>query len=181
MIPPAGPHVLVLNGGSSSGKSTLARALQVSLDGVWLRLGVDTLVDAAPPRLLGAGGLELGSDGSVSPGAAFDAAERQWRTGIAAMAAAGAHVLVEDNFVSGPVSQQRWQAALRGLPVGWVGVRCSAAVAATREQARGDRTPGMASRQAELVHGGVRYDVELDSTSTTPAELASVVKEHFWP
>ena len=46
------PRVLVLNGGSSSGKSTLARALQTALPGVWLRLGVDTLVEACPADLL---------------------------------------------------------------------------------------------------------------------------------
>ena len=175
------PQVLVLNGGSSSGKSSLARALQEELAGVWLRLGVDTLLDAAPPRLLGADGLELGPDGSVSPGAAFDEAERQWRAGIAAMATAGAHVLAEDNFLGGPVSQQRWRQALRGLAVGWVGVRCAAEVATAREVARGDRTPGMAALQAVAVHVGISYDLELDTSRATPEELARGVRAHWWP
>lgn len=181
MIGVENPRVLVLNGGSSSGKSSLARALQEVLDDVWLRLGVDTLVDAAPPRLLEPGGLEFGADGRVSVGAAFTAVERQWMAGIAAMATAGAHVLVEDNFVSGPVSQQGWLAALHGTTVGWVGVRCAADVAATREAARGDRTAGMAAQQAELVHIGISYDVEVDTGSAGPAVLAHLVREHFWP
>ena len=94
------PQVLVLNGGSSSGKTTLARSLQEVLDGYRLRLGVDTLVDAAPSKLFGVGGLDLAEDGSVGVGADFVEVERQWRSGVAAMAAVGAHILVEDNFVA---------------------------------------------------------------------------------
>jgi chloramphenicol 3-O phosphotransferase len=37
-------------------------------------------------------------------------------------------------------------------------------VAAGREVARGDRVPGMAASQAGLVHQGVRYDLEVDTT-----------------
>lgn len=175
------PRVLVLNGGSSSGKSTLARSLQVVLDGYWLRLGVDTLVDAAPPRLLGAGGLDLTEDGGVEVGADFAAVEERWRAGVAAMAAAGARILVEDNFVSGPISQRRWRVALVGLPVGWIGVRCPAEVAAAREAARGDRTAGMAAQQAGSVHGGIDYDLEVDTALGDPDSLARDVRAHFFP
>ncbi len=174
------PRVLLLNGGSSSGKSTLARSLQDVLDGYWLRLGVDTLIDAAPPRLFGAGGLDLAEDGSVGVGPAFVELEHQWRSGVAAMAAAGAHLLVEDNVVSGPVAQQRWQEALLGLAVGWVGVRCAPDIVAAREAARGDRITGMAANQAESVHAGITYDLVVDTGVHEPADLALVVRAHFW-
>ncbi len=62
------PRVLVLNGGSSAGKSSVARELQTLLEGGWLRLGVDTLIDAAPPSLLDQGGLVLSGDGAVAFG-----------------------------------------------------------------------------------------------------------------
>lgn len=42
-------QVIVLNGGSSSGKSSIARCLQELLPDPWLTLGADTLVDALPP------------------------------------------------------------------------------------------------------------------------------------
>ncbi|MFE9694858.1 chloramphenicol phosphotransferase CPT family protein [Micromonospora sp. NPDC005806] len=171
--------MLVLNGGSSSGKSTLARSLQDVLDGYWLRLGVDTLIDAAPRKLLGAGGLDLAEDGSVGVGADFVEVERQWMAGVAAMAAAGAHILVEDNFVSGPVAQQRWQEALRGITVGWVGVRCAPDIVTVREAGRGDRIAGMAASQAELVHRGIIYDLVVDTGRTDPDELARVVRAYF--
>jgi len=43
-------QVIVLNGGSSSGKSTIARALQDVLPGVWLTFGTDVLAEALPGR-----------------------------------------------------------------------------------------------------------------------------------
>lgn len=175
------PTVLVLNGGSSSGKSTLARCLQEMLDGYWFRLGVDTLIDAAPPRLLAArDGLTLADDGTVGVGPDFAEADRQWTAGIAAMAMAGAHIIIEDNFLGGPASQQRWRVALRGLSVGWVGVRCAAEVAMARENTRGDRVEGMAGDQAEAVHRGIDYDLEVDTTASDPSELAKVVQKHFF-
>jgi chloramphenicol 3-O phosphotransferase len=54
-------------------------------------------------------------------------------------------------------------------------VRCDAAVAAARELARGDRIPGLAVRQAEAVHRGVRYDVEVDTTHAEPVTCAEAV------
>ena len=173
------PRVLLLNGGSSSGKSTLARSLQDVLDGYWLRFGVDALIEAAPAKLLGVGGLHLDDDGSVSVGADFVEVERHWRFGIAAMAAAGAHILVEDNFVSGPVAQARWQEALRGIEVGWVGVRCAPHIASAREVGRGDRTAGMAARQADSVHTGITYDLVVDTGISGPDDVAHAVRAHF--
>jgi chloramphenicol 3-O phosphotransferase len=175
-----GPQVLLLNGGSSSGKSTLARRLQEVLPGCWLRLGVDTLIDALPQKLFGPDGLELADDGSVGLGPDFAEAERRWRAGVAAMAKAGAHLLVEDNFVSGPIAQRRWREALRGLAVGWLGVRCAAHVAAAREQERGDRIAGMAARQAGSVHRGIDYDLVVDTGTATPDELAQTVRAYFF-
>ena len=43
-------QVIVLNGGSSSGKSSIARALQEILPTAWLTFGVDVLVEALPGR-----------------------------------------------------------------------------------------------------------------------------------
>ncbi len=171
------PRVIVLNGGSSSGKSSLARALQEALPQPWLRLGVDDLIEALPARLTGPGGLELGDDGSVEAGPTFTAVEEHWMAGIAAIAAHGGRVIVEDNFVSGPAAQRRWAAALGGIETRWVGVRCAAEVAAAREESRGDRVPGMAARQAEKVHQGIHYDAVVDSGSASAAELAEQLRE----
>ena len=169
-------QVIVLNGGSSSGKSTILQHLQVVLPDPWVAAAIDTFVDSLPPSVRDAeDGIEFGDDGGVSIGSAFRDLEAAWMTGMAAMAHAGARVIVDDVFLGGPQSQERWRAALDGLDVLWVGVRCDPAVAAAREAARGDRAGGMAALQAEVVHRGVRYDVEVDTTAAEPLECARAI------
>lgn len=173
------PDVIVLNGGSSSGKSTIARCLQEALPEPWLGVSVDTFVDALPPRLReGGDGLLIGPDGEVSVGPAFAELDAAWLEGIAAMARAGAHVVVDDVFLGGPHSRSRWSRALAGLDVLWVGVRCAPEAATAREAARGDRVPGMAAKQAAVVHEGVDYDLEVDTTSASAADCARVIAAH---
>ena len=43
------------------------------------------------------------------------------------------------------------------------------------EAAREDRIAGMAASQATIVHEGVAYDLEVDTTSTAPIECARVI------
>ncbi|MFE2228771.1 chloramphenicol phosphotransferase CPT [Streptomyces kronopolitis] len=172
-------HVIVLNGGSSAGTSTLARALQETLPRPWLTFGVDTFVAALPPALTDSpDGLVLAPDGTVSVGPAFRALETAWLHGIAEMARAGAGIILDEVLLSGAAGQARWSRALDGLAVLWVGVHCDPATAAARELARGDRVVGMATTQAALVHQGVDYDLEVDTTSTSPAACAELVASH---
>jgi chloramphenicol 3-O phosphotransferase len=164
-------RVIVLNGGSSSGKSGIVRCLQSVLPEPWLALGVDTFVDALPP----AAGIDVSADGEVSVGPEFRRLQAAWTAGVAAMVRAGAHVIIDDVFLGGAHSQGEWRAALAGLEVLWVGVRCDSAVAAGREIARGDRGRGMAASQADLVHRGVVYDLEVDTTHTEALECARTI------
>jgi chloramphenicol 3-O phosphotransferase len=169
-------QVIVLNGGSSSGKSGIARCLQAVLPEPWLALGVDTLLEAMPLALrTSAAGIEIAADGAVSAGPGFRVLEAAWIEGIAAMARAGARIIVDEVFLGGAESQRRWRQALGPLPVLWVGVRCDSAVAAARETARGDRVAGMAAAQAEAVHRGVHYDLQVDTTRTEALDCARAI------
>ncbi|MCX5431395.1 chloramphenicol phosphotransferase CPT [Streptomyces sp. NBC_00257] len=173
-------QMIVLNGGSSSGKSGIARCLQTVLPDPWLTFGVDTLIEAMPASMSGSdAGIEFAPDGEVVVGAEFRTLETAWIEGVAAMARAGAGIVVDEVFLGGAESQQRWQKALDGIGVLWVGVRCESAVAAAREIARGDRVPGMAAAQAELVHRGVTYDLEVDTTRSEPIECARIIAAHI--
>lgn len=167
--------MIVLNGGSSSGKSGIVRCLQAVLPDPWLAYGVDTLVEAMPASGTPGAGIEFGTSGEVIVGPQFRAMEAAWMAGIAAMVRAGALIIVDDVFLGGARSQRRWTAALAGLAVLWVGVRCESSVAAGREIARGDRNTGMAASQAEIVHQGVVYDVEVDTTHTEALECARII------
>ncbi|MFE2581702.1 chloramphenicol phosphotransferase CPT [Streptomyces sp. NPDC059378] len=169
-------QVIVLNGGSSSGKTGIARCLQAVLPQPWLAFGIDALVDALPASLRASdAGIDFAPDGGVDIGPRFRELEAAWMAGIAATVRAGARVVVDDVFLGAAVSQDRWRKALDGLDVLWVGVRCAAEVAAGRETARGDRVPGMAAAQAEAVHQGVFYDLEVDTSRTESLACARTI------
>lgn len=184
----AATQVIVLNGGSSSGKTSIARCLQAILPRPWLRLSVDDLIEAMPPSLTGAdadagpdsgpdsgAGMAVGPAGEVSIGAGFREMEAAWMAGVAAMVRAGAPVILDDVFLGGAAAQERTAAYLAGLRVLWAGVRCDPEVAVAREAARGDRVSGMAASQATVVHAGVRYDVEVDSGRAGPLDCARAI------
>ncbi|GAB2650298.1 hypothetical protein GCM10009743_27700 [Kribbella swartbergensis] len=172
-------RMIVLNGGSSSGKSGIVRCLQAVLPDPWLAFGVDSFVDALPAALRDSGaGIEFKPDGGIEVGPVFRHLEAAWVEGIVAMCRAGARVIVDDVFLGGAASQQRWRDAVGDLEVLWVGVRCPAEVAAGRELARGDRVVGMAALQADIVHEGVTYDVEVDTTRTESVDCARQIAHH---
>jgi chloramphenicol 3-O phosphotransferase len=130
-------QVIVLNGGSSAGKSSIARALPDVLPGLWLTFGTDALAEALPgrggdPR----SGLVLEPDGTVTVQPQFRAVEEIWYQGLAAMASRGACLILDEVFLAGGAGQQRLRALLGDLDVLWAGVHCDPLVAANREAAR---------------------------------------------
>jgi len=166
-------QVIVLNGGSSSGKSSIARELQEILPGIWLTFGVDTFIDALPgggtsPRA----GITFQHDGTITFSAEHRALERIWYSGLSRMAETGAHMILDEALLSGGAGQRRLQSSFSNVELMWAGVHCDAGVAAARESHRADRVKGMAIRQALSVHDGVTYDVEVDTTHRSPAECA---------
>lgn len=166
----------MLNGGSSAGKSAIARSLQAVLPDPWLAFGIDSLIEAMPASMRESGdGLDIAEDGGVGVGSVFRELEAAWMQGVAATAGAGARIIIDDVFLGGAESQQRWQQALGGLDVLWVGVRCDSKVAAGREILRGDRAQGMAASQAETVHRGAVYDLEVDTTHTESLQCARTI------
>ena len=175
--------VVVLNGGSSSGKSSIARCLQGVLGSTWLTLGVDDLIRALPGGEQPVGtkpSIHFGSDGSVTVGGDFRRAEVAWYRGLAAIARSGTGLIIDEVFLGGRSSQDRLAEALADLTVAWVGVCCSPEVAAARELTRPDRILGMARRQAERVHEGVRYDLVVDTTVASPADCAATIAAHLF-
>jgi chloramphenicol 3-O phosphotransferase len=171
-----GTDVIILNGGSSSGKSTIARNLQRILPGLWLLSGVDDLIEAAPQQRIEDGSLiRFKDDGQVEIGPGWRDLERCWYTGLAAMAASGSGIILDEVFLDGPRSQERLRLVLGNLEILWVGVRCDSEVATAREALRQDRVPGMAESQAAVVHEDVEYDVIVDTSHASPETCAAEI------
>jgi chloramphenicol 3-O phosphotransferase len=114
-------------------------------------------------------------NGSVETGPAFAAREDAWREGLASMARAGAPLILDEIFLSGAMGQASMRRLPRGVRVVWVGVHCDSDVAADREMQRPDRMSGMARAQADAVHVGMVYDVEVDTTAMSPEACARVI------
>jgi chloramphenicol 3-O phosphotransferase len=143
------------------------------------------MIQAMPPPLHGARlGIQFEPDGQIIVGDTFRRLEAAWYQGFASIVRAGTPLIVDEVFLAGAASQDRLRDALAGLRVLWVGVHCDAATAAAREAARGDRAPAMveggqgpAASQADLVHDGVGYDLEVDTTNASAMDCALVIAD----
>jgi chloramphenicol 3-O phosphotransferase len=174
--------MIVLNGGSSAGKSTLARRLQDTLPTPWLRFSVDDLVDAIPQKGITDGSLlHIRGDGQVATGRGWRALETSWYLGLRSMAVNGTGVIVDEVLLQGGRKQARLRSLLAGVEVLWVGVLCAAQVAAARETLRPDRVPGMAASQAEVVHEGMDYGLTVDSGALTLDACVATIVSHLSP
>jgi chloramphenicol 3-O phosphotransferase len=175
-------RVIVLNGTSSAGKSTLTRALQSRLEGPWLGIGIDTVVFALPTTYLNPPGwaevfryvpAEPGSDAPfrIETGDLGHRLVEGMHRMVASLADAGLSVIV-DHVLLEPEWLPDLASRLAGHEVLFVGVRCPLDVVVAREAGRRDRTIGQAAAQFEVVHRAAGYDLEVD-TSVLSADAAA--------
>jgi chloramphenicol 3-O phosphotransferase len=167
--------IIILNGASSSGKTSIVKALQQTLDEPFLDAGLDRFLWMLPARYL-----ERPLWDAVL-GLATEAGETGHRLvlgmhrAIAELARAGNSVIA-DHVLIEPAWVADCAAVLADLSVWPVGVHCPLEVLEARELARRDRTLGQARAQHELVHRHVLYDVEVNTAEMTPGECAGYIR-----
>jgi chloramphenicol 3-O phosphotransferase len=172
--------VVILNGASSAGKTSIVRELQRVMPDTWIADGIDVLLELLPPALRdNEAGLKFTADRTFTVGPELRRVERAWMRSIATIARDGVNVFIDDVFLGGFSSQQRWRDALGTVPHRFVAVRCERSVLLEREQARADRHIGSAADQIERVHDGVEYDFEVDTTSTSTEECAAAIAAYL--
>ena len=168
---PAAPgQVILLNGASSSGKTSIAIELQEVMDRPWFHLPVDAFNSMRARR-------QTAALGEPALAAVLARTRAGFHRAVAGMAWAGNDVIAD------LVLSEEWRlrdclAVLDGLDVIFVGVRCSAAELARREQARGDRSPGLAAGQQAQVHRPGDYDLECDTTATSARDCALAIRDY---
>jgi len=179
-------HVVILNGVGSVGKSSTARALQTISAKQFLYVAMDVFLNMLPARMLDhPEGLtfetiqDQGKPSTIIRTAPVVAsAMRGMRRAIAAMASQGNNLVVDEVMI-GEGRDQEYRALLTGVDVRFVGLFAPLDVLEARERQRGDRVIGLARWQYDRVHRNVSYDLEIDTTRTTPLENAQQICDAF--
>ena len=172
-------RVVLLHGTSSSGKTTVARAVQALSVEPWLRLGIDTCWSAIDERWMEHGthavqGFRWSDDATIVPGPVGQRLAAGMRAAIAGCAREGNDVLVDDVFIE-RAWLDGWRSELAGLSLLLVGVFAPLAVLEQRERARGNRIAGEARRQVDSIHTGIGYDLTVDTAASSPEQCARTI------
>ncbi|MFK4086534.1 chloramphenicol phosphotransferase CPT family protein [Kribbella sp. NPDC020789] len=180
-------RVVILNGAPRSGKSSIARVIQDTFDGVWMNLGVDHYQQMTPEHLRPGIGLRPGGERpELEPlivnwyAALYDAIAAHSRLGLNVVVDAVHHDSYSTSLGILPACARR----VAGLPVWFVGVRCPIDVVLERRRATWG---GVGYNQAgtvadpvalweEAVHTPGVYDVEVDTSVLSADECAEVIR-----
>ncbi len=161
-------QIIFLHGPSSSGKSTIAVALQAAIEQPFLHLSIDHIRDSG-----------------VLPNDRITSQEFPWanlraplfdgfHASLAAFARTGNNLILEHIL-----DTDCWIADLRRIlmpfDVYFVGLHCDLAELRTREIERGNREIGGAEKDFHSVHVGRKYDLEISTTASTEQNVATIL------
>lgn len=192
------PDLILVNGPSSAGKTTLCRALQAAIPAPYLVTGFDDFIFMAAPRYYR--GADTGRQAerdaftalgvemvTISAPGAPPAVEARFgpvfRRLIDSMAPAvrvlvdGGNAVIFDHVLHDRAMHEGFSRAAAGLDVFAVGVTCPLDILEARERARGDRVLGRARGLAAVVHTFRDYDVMVDTgVQDTEACVARILE-----
>ena len=192
------PDLILVNGPSSVGKTTLCRALQAAIPAPYLVTGFDDFIFMAAPRYyrgadtgrqaerdaFTALGVEMVT--TSAPGAPPAVEARfgpVFRRLIDSMAPAvralvdGGNAVIFDHVLHDHAMHESFSRAAEGLDVFTVGVTCPLDILDARERARGDRVLGRARGLAAVVHTFRDYDVMVDTGVQDTVACVALVLE----
>lgn len=166
--PSASGRIILLNGASSSGKSSLARAIQARIDTPFWHISIDHLRDSG-----------------VLPTARIKSGEFDWRAmreafflgferSLLAYVEAGNDLIVE-HIMESEVWLLRLADTLAGHDVFFVGVHCPLEELERRERERGDRPIGDARRDFHRIHSYCLYDLEIHAMQDREINADAVI------
>jgi chloramphenicol 3-O phosphotransferase len=167
------------------GKSSIAKALQTIAAEPYLHVQMDVFFDMLPAAYQdnpeGIFFETVSENGKpvavIKPGPVGERAGRGMRHAIAAMAAQGNNLIVDEVLCNGEMPE--YARLLSPFELHLVGVFAPLAVIEERERRRGDRMIGLARWQYDRVHRDIRYDLSLDTSTTSALDCAKLIKEKF--
>lgn len=160
-------RLVILNGPSSAGKSSIAAELQQQLAAV----GKDPVLLSIDDYM------KIGTDEEIWEDDVFEIMPDMCRD-LTAVLKEGRWVVV-DHVVT---SERIWQALLdaaEGCPVTSVQVTCSLETLKKREKERGNRFPGSAEASFRYLYPKEGYDLQINSEESTPQTSAETIKNYL--
>jgi chloramphenicol 3-O phosphotransferase len=155
---------IVLNGASSAGKGTIARAIQELAGMPVLHVSLDMFTDMFHwPSVIENERAACHAVGVANFHAALP------------LLASGEFPLIVDHVFEQHAWFETCREALKERRTYFIGVRCPLAVLEAREKARGDRRIGLARFQFERVHEQKPYAMEVDTSAHSPTESAAAI------
>ena len=187
--------IILLNGCSSSGKTTLAVKLQQLLQEPYQHMALDQFRDGMPSRVRGlnspagdpgASGLNVvpaQQNGKwvtqIQFGDYGEKVLKAMRRSIAGFAEMGCNVIVDDLLFKREYLED-YMSVLNPEKTWFIGVKCSLDVVLAREALRPGRFPGTAVSHYEQVHEhGLGYDLEVDTSAATPRQVAQSIVDRI--
>lgn len=165
-------QVLVLNGPSSSGKTTLARMLQARLPTAHQHVQLDAFRAMEPEGYW----VLSKREGPAVVALRTTALCRAMGATVRTYALHGQNTI----FDVALVRDSDWRDFLYELgecPALLIGVVCDVEELARRERGRGDRELGLAAAQAMRIHAGRPYDTTVDSGASSAEQCAAQILE----
>ena len=114
----------------------------------------------------------------IKTGPVMERTMRGMRCAIAALASQGSDIVVDDVMIRGAEADE-YRALLTGTSLRFIGLFAPLDVLERRELARGDRQLGLARWQFDRVHRGQKYDLEIETSCSTPEQTAERICKAF--
>ena len=170
--------IIILNGTSSSGKTSLLEVLQTRLAEPYLNVGIDKFIWMLPKRYLDRplwdDVLGLAAKAGTTGHILFSGMHHA----IAALASTGNNVLADHVLVE-PAWVDECTELFADLPAYLIGLRCPLDVLEAREKARKNRTLGQARVQFGIIHKYCAYDLEVDTSADSSEACAEKIMERL--
>lgn len=163
-------QIIILNGASSSGKSTIARELQKAVNEPLVHLSIDSFYSFIEQRFHD----DYRITGSIIVPSLYRCAS--------VFAEQGARVVLDLVLF-----EQKWfidcKQELSRFHTLWIGLHCSIEELELRERKRGDRMAGFARSMIKRVHNhaDLKYDLEIQTDCTDPQTAAAQIKQMLSP
>jgi chloramphenicol 3-O-phosphotransferase len=160
--------IIILNGVSSSGKTTISRKLQEEMEEHYFWVANDTFCDMSSSKHWKADWVTI-----------INQALTAMIASIKSFSDLGYNVIVDQVFLNTKTQDsilQKCVEALYDYPVLFVRTDCSLKELRRREKERGNRRIGQAESQLNIIHNHNTYDLAIDTSTTSIEDNIKIIK-----